>query len=110
MVTIFVFVIAAIALFGPKIGGVVDLSAIGGVLGLVLLSGQKRISVSQEYIVDVVLVGLVLAYSTLAVLFDQADDTQPFLRHVRALLSTALLSLFFYNIALSAVTNSAVLV
>jgi hypothetical protein len=109
-VTIFVFIIAALALFGPKIGGVLDLSAIGGVLGLVLLSGYKRISVSQEYVVVVVLVVLVLAYSTLAVLFDQADDMQPFLRHVRALLSTALLSLFFYNIALSAATNSAVLV
>ena len=98
---IIVFVVILLSIFGPKLAGVIDLSILGGVIGTLLLCSSKRIEFSQEYTVVVTLIGIILAHSILVVLFSGVEDTQPVLRHLRALLSTALLGIFFYNVALT---------
>lgn len=94
-----VFIIVLFALFGPKLAGVLDLSLLGGGLGILLLTCAKKIRFGREYIIVVMLVASVVAYSMLAVLFAGVEDTHPVLRHFRALISTVLLGVVFYNLA-----------
>ena len=104
--SIVVFIVIFFALFGPKLAGIIDLSVLGGVFGFLLLLSSKKIRFSRECTVIVMLVAAVVVYSILAVLFTGADDTQPVLRHFRALISTVLLGLFFYNIAITGAYSS----
>lgn len=70
-------------------------------MGALLLFGLRRIELSWELAILVALVAIVVAHSLSIVLFAEIEDMQPVLRHVRALLSTALLGTFFYNIAMA---------
>ena len=99
--TVLVFIIIFSALFGPKLGGFVDLSVLGGLLGAILLLTPSRLSVSREYLDVVAFVSIFAAYSLAMVLAGNADDLQPALRGGRALLSTILLGAFFYNLGVS---------
>ena len=89
-----VFIVVLLTIFGPKLIGVIDLSIVGGVVAVSLLRGAKSIELSHEHIVVTGLVLIVFIQSTLVVIFSGVDDMQPFLRHIRALVSTALLSVF----------------
>ncbi len=101
-----VFIIIFLSLFGPKIAGVVDLSVLGGVFGLVFLMFFKKVLVCREYIIVVTFVATVAFYSMLVVSLNGFEDIQPVLRHSRALMSTVLLGLFFYNLAANSVLSS----
>ncbi|MDX2505425.1 MAG: hypothetical protein QNL62_13250 [Gammaproteobacteria bacterium] len=101
-----VFIIIFLSLFGPKIAGVVDLSVVGGLFGLAFLLFFKKVLVCREYVVVVTFVSAVAFYSMLVVSFNGFEDIHPILRHFRALISTALLGLFFYNLAINSVLSS----
>ncbi len=101
LINFFIFIIIFLALFGPKLSGIVDLSLLGGVLGLVFFIFLKDALVSREYIFVVIFVAVVVAYSILMVLVNDTGDTQPILRHFRALISTMLLGLVFYNLSIN---------
>lgn len=105
-----IFTIIFMSLFGPKIAGVIDLSLLGGLFGLVFLARLKKIPVSREYVVIVMLVAVISIHSTAMVLFNGVEDIQPVLRHFRALISTILLGAFFYNLGSSNALSSAKLI
>ncbi len=106
----FIFIVVFMSLFGPKVAEVIDLSVLGGVFGLVFLFFIKKVFVSREYVVVVMFVAVVALHSILVVFFNGMDDLQPILRHFRALISTVLLGLIFYNLAINSVLSSATLI
>ncbi|MEM7763629.1 MAG: hypothetical protein AAF290_06075, partial [Pseudomonadota bacterium] len=86
------------AIFGPKLGGVVDLSLLAVPLGLLCLVGKQRVSLSAEILIVVGFVCAVAIYAVLVSLAYGAIDLQVVLRHFRALVSTCALSVIFYNV------------
>ncbi len=106
LINFIIFIIIFLALFGPKVAGIADLSLLAGVLGLVFFIFLKDILVSREYILVVIFTAVVVAYSILMVLINGMGDTQPVLRHFRALISTSLLGLVFYNLSINNILSS----
>lgn len=94
-----VFLIILFSLFGPKFG-LVDISIFGGVIGLVLVTLTDRPKVAKEQRIFVLFVVVILIYATVVFLLGEGSDYILLLRYFRALLSTIMLGLVFYNIRL----------
>lgn len=103
--SITVFVIIFLSLFGPKVAGVVDLSLLGGIVGLFVMMFLKKVIVGREYVLVIMLVAAVAFYSILVVSVNNMEDIQPILRIFRALASTTLLGLVFYNLSTNGVLS-----
>lgn len=92
-----IFVAVLFAMFAPKLGSL-DTSPVASLACLVLLAHRRDVLVPREYLVAILLLLGLLAYSIVAALLNGSSDTYATMRLSRALLSTAALGLAFYNL------------
>jgi hypothetical protein len=97
------FVVIALALFGPKLGPM-DVTVIGGVLGLSIVALNGRLRVPSEVGTLLAVFLIITMYALTVSIFAGIDDFYIPLRQLRAALTLAFLGITFYNARLAPVT------
>ncbi len=86
-------------LFGPKYG-LVDISVVGGVVGLLILLPIKSIKLPKYTFLFVVLTSIIVFYSMIVYILAGSYDNYVILRNLRAFFSTLLIPIIIYNVPL----------
>lgn len=92
-----VFLAVFFALFAPKLGPL-DTSPLAAAISVLLLAHQRKVRVPREYLVVVLLMFALLAWSIVATLANASTDMYATLRMSRCLLTTSALALAVYNL------------
>lgn len=85
------------ALWGPKLGGLIDLMVIIPMIILVYFSALQRAAISNEYrSILIILIGVFVLWQLFSSVINGTLPTQVFLRNSRAVISTFVLSAIFF--------------